>query len=95
MKKSIKREFLYISIIITILSTYMLPCQRISEFQKAFGYPFGWFTVFNDTIGDIIIKSTQVNVLMLFFNIIAWYFLIFFISAIYIKFKQNKELRIN
>lgn len=64
MKKFINRGFIYISIIITIISIYILPCHKISEFHKSFGYPFGCFTVFNDSIGDIIITSTQTNLLL-------------------------------
>ena len=91
MKKSINRRVIYIAMIITLLSTYMLPAQRVSEFSKSFGYPFGWFTVFNDSIGDIILTSTQVDPLSLLGNIMVWYYLIFLLSRLIKIFKQKQN----
>lgn len=76
MKKEINSNVFYLSTFITLLLTYLIPCKRINDLHKSFGFPFNWFTVHNDTIGDSIMKSTTIDVFSFLFNIIAFYFII-------------------
>ena len=68
---------------------YVIPCRHISEWQKIFGFPFGWFTVYNDTISDVILKSTLVNPIMFFANVIIWCLMLFLTAKAYGKIKNG------
>jgi len=59
MDYSINKRYvwLWLSAIINIFAVYILPVRHISDWEKSFGYPFGWFNVFHDTIGDTIAVS--------------------------------------
>jgi hypothetical protein len=78
--KAINLRFIVGASVITLLLAYCLPSRQISDIERIFGYPFGWFSVFNDTIGDVILSSTLTNVIPLLLNIIICYITIFWIS---------------
>lgn len=83
MKRKINIYYLYVSTLLALLSAYIIPCRYISDWRKVFGFPFGWFTVFHDTIGDVIFNSTAVDLLPLFMDIAIYYFIARFIYQRY------------
>lgn len=89
MKKSVNLNILYPSILLTIMIAYVTPCRYIEDWRKIFGFPFGWFTVYYDRIGDIILTSTAVNLWPFIANILIIYLLIFGVNRLYLK-KKSK-----
>ena len=87
----VNSRILSLAFLITLLSMYLFPCHQINVWQKSFGYPFGWFTVYHDKIGNTIVSSTSVS-LALFIDIIIWYFVILFLYRIYKRIIQGKKM---
>lgn len=79
---NINKKFLGWSIILPLLSVYVLPGRTSVESKFKYGYPFGFFDIpkngFNP--GAIILSSTSLNIVFLTANIILIYFIINFIS---------------
>ena len=93
MKGNINTHYHILSLaaVITLFLTYILPSCKINEFSKSFGFPCGWFIVYNNTIGDSIVNSTAVNV-GLFVNIAIWYYIISNIYKVYRKFRYSDKI---
>ena len=91
MKRKININIVFLSIVITMVLSYVLPSQTISEGQKSFGFPIGWFTVYNDSIGDIMLNSTAVNPMSLFANVVFWYLISFCLINLYRKLRKNNN----
>ena len=92
MKKILNIYYLFLSSVITFLLTYILPCQQIDELRKTFGFPFGWFTIFDDTIGNVILSSTAVNLPHFLANIAIWYFMILLVHKTFRRIRARKNL---
>jgi hypothetical protein len=90
-KKKISIGYLNLSVAITLLSAYIIPCHLIDDFRKSFGFPFGWFTVYGDTIGNTILTSTSLHLHLLIANITIWYLVILFAHKAYRKLKYKSE----
>lgn len=85
MRKSINLNILYPSILITILLAYVIPCRFVEDWKKVFGFPFGWFTVFHDKIGNVILKSTAVNIIPLLLDTVIIYLFLLLVCSLYRK----------
>lgn len=72
---SFNKKILNWSIIITLLIAYITPGKSSDGFSFNYGYPFGFFTLYNRKInyGDTIFNSTLLNVGGLLFNILVIY----------------------
>lgn len=73
------KKILNWSIVISILTAYMLPGTSSDGFAFEYGYPFKFFTIYNTTIniGDTIFDSTAFNLLGLAINIVVIYYIIY------------------
>lgn len=91
MKKKINLNIVYWSTFVTLFLTYVVPCKHIDDLNKSFGFPFGWFRVHNNTIGDIIINSTAVNLATFVADIIVNYIIIWGVYKLYNNFRQKKR----
>lgn len=88
MSRKLNLNIFYLSTLFTLLSAYILPCRHIDNLNKSFGFPLGWFTVHDNTIGDVIINSTAVNPIRFFTDIVLFYFIIL---CVYKLHKKNKK----
>lgn len=70
------------SISISLLTAYLLPGTSSDGFAFKFGYPFKFFTTYNNPIsmGDTIFDSTAFNLGGLSVNIIIYYYIIYMCS---------------
>ena len=87
--KHLSITILFASMLITIFMAYIIPSRPINDWQKIFGFPFGWFTVFYDTIGRTIVSSTLVNPLPFIGNVVVYYAVISLIKNICSKYKER------
>ncbi|MGL5380611.1 hypothetical protein [Clostridium sp.] len=69
------RKILNWSVIITLLIAYVVPGRSTDRFGFEFGYPFGFFTMYNIElqVGDTILNSTLFNILGFVLNILVIY----------------------
>ena len=70
------------SILISLLTAYLLPGTSSDGFAFKFGYPFKFFTIYNNPIstGDTIFNSTAFDLFGLSMNIIVMYYIIYIFS---------------
>lgn len=79
-----------LAMLVTFFITYLAPCSHINGWTKAFGYPFEWFTVYHNTIGESILGSTSVNILQYFLNVVVYYLAMELAVDIYKKYGARK-----
>lgn len=89
MRKSTNLNILYSSILLTILIAYVTPCRYIEDWRKMFGLPFGWFTVYYDRVGDVILTSTGVNLFPFLTDVFILYLVISGVHKLYWKKKST------
>lgn len=89
MRKSTNLNILYSSILLTILIAYVTPCRYIEDWRKMFGLPFGWFTVYYDRVGDVILTSTGVNLFPFLADVFILYLVISGVHKLYWKKKST------
>ncbi|MGL4913968.1 MAG: hypothetical protein ACRC3Y_16220 [Romboutsia sp.] len=79
------------SIIISLLSAYVLPGKSHDGFGFEYGYPVRFFTRFNMPIkaGDTILNSTNIDLGSLIMNVFIIYFVIYFLDRIISKIKTS------
>lgn len=67
------------SIVISLLTAYMLPNTSSDGFAFEYGYPFKFFTTYNSpmNIGDTIFYSTGFDLFGLGMNIVVIYYIIY------------------
>ncbi|WP_195948299.1 hypothetical protein [Paraclostridium bifermentans] len=67
------------SIVISLLTAYMLPSTSSDGFAFEHGYPFKFFTTYNSpmNIGDTIFYSTAFDLFGLAMNIVVIYYIIY------------------
>ncbi len=67
------------SIVISLLTAYMLPSTSSDGFAFEYGYPFKFFTTYNSpmNIGDTIFYSTAFDLFGLSMNIVVIYYIIY------------------
>lgn len=67
------------SIVISLLTAYMLPGTSSDGFAFEYGYPFKFFTTYNSpmNIGDTIFYSTAFDLFGLGMNIVVIYYIIY------------------
>ncbi|WP_042274497.1 hypothetical protein [Faecalimicrobium dakarense] len=70
------RKILNWSIIITLLTAYIIPGQSSDGFAFKYGYPYRFFTMYNTEInaGSTIMNSTLFNIDRFILNILIMYF---------------------
>ena len=70
------------SISISLLTAYILPGTSSDGFAFKFGYPFKFFTTYNNPMskGDTIFNSTAFDLFGLSLNIIVIYYIIYICS---------------
>gem|GEM_PF-1924827 len=88
--KNINNSVLGWAVFLTFALAYVVPCCQLEDWRKAFGFPFGWFTVYHDTIGRQIVTSTSINILPLAADIIILYAVISFIAKCTQRQKRSK-----
>ena len=78
-KVNINNKILNWSIVISLLTAYLLPGTSADGFAFTYGYPFNFFTIYNNTInvGDTIFNSTSFNLLGFGMNTVVIYFIIY------------------
>ena len=88
---NLNRKILNWSVIITVLIAYIVPGRSTDGFSFEFGYPFGFFTMYNIelNVGDTILNSTLFNILGFALNILLVY-LIFNMFNNFINRKQER-----
>ncbi len=81
-KMNINRKILNWSLIITLLIAYIIPGKSSDGFAFDYGYPFGFFTMYNSKIsyGDTIFNSTLLNVGGLLLNILVIYCILYVLN---------------
>ena len=74
---SMNNKILSWSISISLLTAYLLPGTSSDGFAFKFGYPFKFFTIYNNPIskGDTIFNSTAFDLFGLSLNIIVIYYI--------------------
>ena len=84
---SFNKKILNYSIVISLLTAYILPCNSSDGFAFDYGYPIEFFTKYNKEItsNESILTSTALNLGALIGNILIIYFIIYII----IKIKNN------
>lgn len=81
-KVNMNNKILNWSIVIPLLTVYFLPGTSSDGFAFNYGYPFNFFTIYNNTInvGDTIFNSTAFNFLGFGMNIVVIYFIIYMLN---------------
>lgn len=81
---SFNKRILNWSIVLALLSAYILPCKSSDGFAFRYGYPFPFFTRYNTPIRpeNSILFSTYTDVATLAINIIIIYLFIYLIHTI-------------
>ncbi len=89
---NLNRKVLNWSIMITLLIAYITPGRSTDGFAFNYGYPFGFFTMYNTEInvGGTILDSTLFNIGGFVLNILLMY-LMFHILNKFINKKSEKE----
>lgn len=79
---NMNKRILNWSIAISLLTAYMLPGISSDGFAFEYGYPFKFFTIYNNpiNIGDTIFNSTALNILGLGLNIVVIYYIIYMLN---------------
>lgn len=84
--KGLDLNYLFSGMLMTFFLAYVIPCRHINDWQKIFGFPLGWFTVYHDTIGDRIIDSTLVDVIPFITDSMICYLIILLAVRFFKKF---------
>lgn len=73
------KKILNWSIVISLLTAYLLPGTSSDGFAFKYGYPFKFFTIYNSpmNIGDTIFYSTVFDLFGLGMNIVVIYYIIY------------------
>lgn len=73
------KKILNWSIVISLLTAYLLPGTSSDGFAFKYGYPFKFFTTYNSpmNIGDTIFYSTGFDLFGLGMNIVVIYYIIY------------------
>lgn len=73
------KKILNWSIVISLLTAYLLPGTSSDGFAFKYGYPFKFFTTYNSpmNIGDTIFYSTALDLFGLAMNIVVIYYIIY------------------
>ena len=90
-KRRISIDILCISMLVTVFMAYVIPCHHINDWQKSYGFPFTWFTIYHDTIGDSIMNSTSVSIFPLLANIVIFYAIVFHTKKLYDMLERKKD----
>ena len=74
---------------IVVLLTYALPSHNHGEFATNCGYPFAYFTIYDNSLNKTLLSSFSLNVGILIINILIVYFIIYIVQKLLTK-KDNK-----
>lgn len=81
------RKILNWSVIISLLIAYVTPGRSSDGFAFSYGYPFGFFTMYNTKIseGDTILDSNLFNVGGLILNVLIIYCIFYMLNKFVYK----------
>lgn len=91
---NINSKILKWSIIITLLTAYIIPGQSLDGFAFKYGYPFGFFTIYNTeiSVGDTILNSTLFNIAKFGLNVLVIYFIFYILNKFINKRSEIKNI---
>lgn len=78
---NINKKILSWSLILSLISAYILPGRLVNGGRFAYGYPLGFFEISNKALntGRIIMSTTNLNLLSFAVNTLLIYFVINFL----------------
>ena len=90
------RKNLLISVVIVLLTVFLLPYSYSDGFRFNFGYPFSYFTTYNLSEplkgNEILLSRTNTNPLIFLLDIGLIYLLLNFVSFLIKKLKNTENL---
>ena len=76
------------------MSAYILPSHNYGEFETIFGYPLGYLTIYNNNnLNRTLLSSFNLNIGILFLDIVIIYFIISVVKKLRGKKKNNNIVR--
>lgn len=94
MKLKIHKEFLTLSVILTSLSAYMLPCHSTDGVRFYYGYPIYFLTLFSTKEAikptDTIVMHTSLDLFRFMLNVVIIYLFLCLMHQIFSPRRPNK-----